>query len=89
MSHRSCHGGGMKTKKTFSSAASLIALRAGHQIIAVFGVARLVKNLDGRHELVGGTADDRAAAREWCSMFAHEIVFSGKPRHNPAIAFAA
>ena len=52
----------------------------GRQIIATFGTARLVRNLNGRHELIGGTADDHAEAREWCSVFAHEIVI----RHAPA-----
>jgi hypothetical protein len=42
----------------------------GRQIIATFGTARLVRNLNGRHELIG----------EWCSLFAHEIVI----RHAPA-----
>ncbi len=42
------------------------------ETIAVFGNARLVKKLDGKIELLGGTQDDRRAAREWCSMFMHE-----------------
>ena len=40
--------------------------------IAVFGAARLVKHLDGKIQLVGGTPDDRRAAREWCSLFLNE-----------------
>ena len=43
------------------------------ETIARFGAARLVRKLDGRHELIGGTAEDHAAAREWCSLFAPEI----------------
>lgn len=46
-----------------------------HAPIARFGPARLVKNFDGRHELIGGTAEHHAAAREWCSLFAPEVVF--------------
>jgi hypothetical protein len=42
------------------------------ETIAVFGGARLVKYLDGKIQLNGGTQDDRRAAREWCSMFMHE-----------------
>ena len=40
------------------------------ETIATFGAARLVKKLDGKIELVGGTAGDHADAHEWCSMFA-------------------
>ena len=42
------------------------------ETIAVFGAARLVKQLDGKIQLLGGTPEDRRAAREWCSMFLHE-----------------
>ena len=42
------------------------------ETIAVFGDARLVKKLSGKLELLGGSPDDRRAAREWCSMFLHE-----------------
>jgi hypothetical protein len=53
----------MKIKKTIRFRFS----RDVSQHIANFGTARLVKKSDGRHELIGGTADDHAAAREWCS----------------------
>ena len=49
------------------------------ELIAQFGPARLVRKPDGRHELIGGTADHRATAREWCSLFAPEIVFATAP----------
>jgi len=62
---------------------------SARRTIAAFGAARLVKQANGRHELVGGTADDQAAAREWCSLFAHQIVFSGPPRQTPGSAFSA
>ena len=42
------------------------------EALAVFGDARLVKKLDGKIELRGGSPDDRRAAREWCSLFLHE-----------------
>lgn len=42
------------------------------QTLARFGEARLVKRLNGRIQLLGGSAEDRAAAKEWCSLFLHE-----------------
>ena len=45
------------------------------RVIATFGAARLVRTADGRHELLGGTAEDSRQAREWCSLFAPEVVF--------------
>jgi hypothetical protein len=44
------------------------------ETLAVFGDARLVKKLDGKIELCGGTPDDRRAAREWICRFIHEAV---------------
>jgi hypothetical protein len=49
------------------------------EIVAVFGQARLVRRIDGRHELIGGSQADHFAAREWCSLFQHELVFSSVP----------
>jgi hypothetical protein len=68
---------------------SLCLGQTAGKTLATFGAARLVKKLDGKIELIGGTADDHADAREWCSLFAPEVVFSGTPRRNPAVAFAA
>ena len=42
------------------------------ETLARFGQAKLVKKLTGRIELIGGTCDDRTAAKEWASMFLHE-----------------
>ena len=42
------------------------------ELIAGWGEAELVRHLDGRYELRGGTPEDRQAAREWISMFLHE-----------------
>src|SRR5208283_1128760 len=44
------------------------------EVIAFFGQARLVKYLDGKVELLGGSAEDHTEAREWISMFWHEVV---------------
>jgi len=49
------------------------------ETVAVFGRARLVKRIDGRHELIGGSRADHFTAREWCSLFHHELVFSSRP----------
>ena len=90
MSNPLCHDNGMKTKSSvpfWNSSFSLLH-GAGRQFVAAFGTARLVKSQNGRHEIIGGTADDHAAAHEWCSLFAHEVVFSGTPRRTPTIAFA-
>jgi hypothetical protein len=42
------------------------------ELIAGWGEAELIRYLDGRYELRGGTPEDRQAAREWISMFFHE-----------------
>jgi hypothetical protein len=44
------------------------------EIIAFFGEATLVKYLNGKYELRGGSKDDRLAAKEWISMFCHHVV---------------
>lgn len=54
----------------------LLPRRFTTQVIRRFGGARLVRHRNGRHELVGGTTADRAAAREWVAFFAHEIAFA-------------
>lgn len=40
--------------------------------LATFGKARLIQKPTGKIELIGGTAADRIAAREWASLFLHE-----------------
>ena len=42
--------------------------------MASWGEARLIKYLDGRSELPGGSDQDRAKEREWMSLFWHEAV---------------
>jgi hypothetical protein len=44
------------------------------EVIAGWGEAQLIKYLDGKTELRGGSEQDRAEAREWISLFWHEGV---------------
>jgi hypothetical protein len=44
------------------------------EVIAYFGRARLVKRLDCKYELRGGSGEDHSAAKEWISLFMHEVV---------------
>jgi hypothetical protein len=44
------------------------------EIIARFGDAQLIRFLDGKMGLRGGSNDDRTVAREWMSMFSQEAV---------------
>ncbi|MEI7808006.1 MAG: hypothetical protein WCJ07_05930 [Verrucomicrobiota bacterium] len=55
---------------------NLIPQRRRQQVVQQFGQAKLVKLPNGQHELLGGTDADRAAAFEWSTLFAHEIVFT-------------
>ena len=63
---------------------NLIPLRYRTKLIRQFGQAKLVKLPNGQHELLGGTDQDRTAAFEWVSLFAHEIVFTHFRREEPA-----
>jgi hypothetical protein len=49
------------------------------EVIAAWGEARLIKYLDGKLELKGGSKEDRVAAREWISLFWHEAVVDYGP----------
>ena len=52
------------------------------ELIASWGEARLIKYLDGKTELKGGSDQDRSEAREWMSLFWHEAgVGEGSGRH--------
>jgi hypothetical protein len=44
------------------------------EVIAFFGQAQLVRFLDGKYCLRGGSQDDRIAAREWISQFWKDVV---------------
>lgn len=46
------------------------------EVVASWGQAELVRYLDGRTELKGGSREDRMAAREWISLFWHEALVS-------------
>jgi hypothetical protein len=63
----------MKLNQVFSG------LAGNGEIIAYFGQARLIKRLDSKFELRGGSAEDHCAAREWISLFMHEVVLAPGP----------
>ena len=63
---------------------NIIPQRFLKQEIRQFGQARLIKLPNGEHELIGGSDVDRAAAFEWVSLFAHEIVFTHFYREDHA-----
>jgi len=44
------------------------------RVIASFGQATLVKTLDNKYELRGGSKEDRLSAYEWISLFMHHVV---------------
>jgi hypothetical protein len=44
------------------------------EVVAGWGEAQLIKYLDGKVVLKGGTKEDRLAAHEWISLFWHEAV---------------
>ena len=66
----------MKKLMGIGSNANLFNVNFGPRLIATFGQARLVRLPEGGYELQGGSAADCVAAREWCSLFAPEVVFS-------------
>ncbi len=45
-----------------------------------FGEAKLIRVANSRYELIGGTTSDLVAAKEWISLFAHEMVLSHSRR---------
>jgi hypothetical protein len=47
------------------------------EVVAAWGEAQLIKHLDGKCELRGGSDQDRLAAQEWMSMFWYEAVVGG------------
>ena len=57
----------MKSKSCFPNG------REQGEVIASFGQARLVKHLDGKYELRGGSKQDRLAAKEWIALFCHDL----------------
>ena len=63
---------------------NIIPQRYRSQVVRQFGDAKLIRQPNGQHELVGGTDADRADAFEWSSLFAHEIVFTHFHREDHA-----
>ena len=52
------------------------------EVIASWGDARLVKCLDGKLVLKGGSKEDHGEAKEWLSMFWHEALVREVPNRN-------
>jgi hypothetical protein len=71
MSDPSCENGAMKMINVIE-----FLHRQRGEIIASWGNAELVRRLDGRYELRGGTPEERQAAREWVSLFLHEAAIA-------------
>ncbi len=44
------------------------------EVIARFGEAALIRERDGKWQLRGGSRDDQLTAKEWISLFMHEVV---------------
>jgi hypothetical protein len=63
----------------------LVTDHSNGRIIQKFGGAKLIRHADGKHELIGGTTGEVAEAKEWVSLFAHEIVFS-RPGCKPTLS---
>ncbi len=60
------------------------------RLVTTFGESQLVRHINGRYELIGGTAEDHAEAREWCSPVRAGCGFhSFTPRFLHPIGFAA
>jgi hypothetical protein len=55
------------------------------ETVASFGRATLHRHRNGRYELRGGSAADRAEACEWASLFQHDAVFSAAPGERARI----
>ena len=51
------------------------------EVIAGFGEAKLLKFLNGKYELRGGSKDDRTAAHEWISLFCHDVLVTESHLH--------
>ena len=53
------------------------------ETMARFGDARLIKHLDAKLELIGGSPADHTAAKEWISLFLHNAVVTFIPPRTP------
>jgi hypothetical protein len=65
--------------------ASLFPWDRVRETVARFGTATLLRHRDGRYELSGGSASERAAAHEWASLFQHDAVFPLTPEARPSL----
>ena len=52
------------------------------EIVATWGEANLIKYLDGRSELRGGSPKDRAEAKEWISLYWHRALVPHEDTHR-------
>ena len=52
----------------------LVLEKPAETTVARFGSARLVKTRDGQHVVRGGSKSESLEAREWVSIFMHEVV---------------
>ena len=52
------------------------------ELVAAWGEAQLIRYLDGKTELRGGSKEDRLAAQEWISLFWHCQDASVRVRRN-------
>jgi hypothetical protein len=57
--------------------------RSEPEHMARFGEARLIKHLDGKLEVIGGSPADHTAAKEWISLFLHNAVVTFVPPRAP------
>jgi len=84
MSNHPCHHGSMRHQRIYKLPLRTLVFHT--TTIARSAPASLVRHLDGRHKLSGGIRAGQAAARDWVSLFAPEVVSSATVR--PAYATA-
>ena len=49
-------------------------LKDDGEVIASWGEAKLIKRMDGKLELKGGSKEEHGEAKEWLSLFWHEAL---------------
>src|SRR5579863_3249995 len=70
MSNLLCHTCGMRFKKAID-----LKLDKTNETLGFLGQTQLLRRHDGLYELVGGTEEEQAAARNWCRHFAPQVKF--------------
>ena len=65
----------------------LNCIKTPARVINRFGNAWLIRLANGKHELVGGNDSDYTAAKEWVSLFAHDVYFSRSMKREPQPRF--